>query len=235
MPCGSRPLAGSSKINVCGSPSSAAASPSRWAMPKEKVRGFFLATAVRPTRARTSSTRPFGRELAAASIRRWLRARRVGWNEPVSSIVPISSIGRRMSRKRRPSNCVRPPPWSRSSIRRSVVDLPAPLGPRKPVTTPGRTSNDKSSTASLSPYLFVSPCATIMESVRSEPEPTESGTDLKLVSRRPEPAGSSSISGVVQGLGAATSVRGTPVRSPLARGTARCGRARRRLGQHLRR
>ena len=120
-------------------------------MPREKVRGFFFATAVRPTMARTSSTRLADTELAAASIRRWLRARRVGWNEPLSSMVPISSIGRRMSRNRRPSNWVSPLPWSRSSIRRSVVDLPAPFGPRKPVTTPGRTSNDKSSTAALSP------------------------------------------------------------------------------------
>lgn len=35
---------------------------------------------------------------------------------------------------------------------RNVVDLPAPLGPRKPVTTPGRTVNDKPSTAVTRPY-----------------------------------------------------------------------------------
>ncbi len=34
---------------------------------------------------------------------------------------------------------------------RMVVDLPAPLGPRKPVTTPGTTSNDRSSTAVKAP------------------------------------------------------------------------------------
>ena len=34
---------------------------------------------------------------------------------------------------------------------RIVVDLPAPLGPRKPVTVPGRTWNDTPSTAVLSP------------------------------------------------------------------------------------
>src|SRR5690242_844076 len=38
---------------------------------------------------------------------------------------------------------------------RMVVDLPAPFGPRKPVTSPGRTVNDRSSTAVVSPYLFV--------------------------------------------------------------------------------
>jgi hypothetical protein len=36
-----------------------------------------------------------------------------------------------------------------------VVDLPAPLGPRKPVTTPGRTVTVKWSTAVLSPYVLV--------------------------------------------------------------------------------
>src|ERR1700761_1856415 len=51
---------------------------------------------------------------------------------------------------------------SRPSNIRMVVDLPEPLGPRKPVTTPGCTVNDKSSTASFSPYRFVSPTASIM-------------------------------------------------------------------------
>ena len=36
-------------------------------------------------------------------------------------------------------------------ISRIVVDLPEPFGPRKPVTTPGRTLKLSSSTASLGP------------------------------------------------------------------------------------
>jgi hypothetical protein len=36
---------------------------------------------------------------------------------------------------------------SRPRIIRMVVDLPAPFGPRKPVTTPGRMVNDNESTA----------------------------------------------------------------------------------------
>jgi hypothetical protein len=36
-------------------------------------------------------------------------------------------------------------------IRRIVVDLPEPFGPRKPVTIPGRTENERPSTARLSP------------------------------------------------------------------------------------
>src|SRR4051812_12135093 len=42
-----------------------------------------------------------------------------------------------------------------SSIRRVVV-LPAPLGPRKPVTRPGSTVKDRSLTAARSPYCLVS-------------------------------------------------------------------------------
>lgn len=42
------------------------------------------------------------------------------------------------------------------SIRR-VVDFPAPLGPRNPVTVPEASVNDTPSTASTSPYRFVSP------------------------------------------------------------------------------
>ena len=48
-----------------------------------------------------------------------------------------------------PSYVVTPPPLSSPSISRIVVDLPAPLGPRKPVTDPGTTSNDRPLTAAL--------------------------------------------------------------------------------------
>ena len=46
-------------------------------------------------------------------------------------------------------------------MRRIAVDLPAPFGPRKPVTTPGRTSNDRSLTAWTSPNRLPSPRAVI--------------------------------------------------------------------------
>ncbi|CAM5714409.1 hypothetical protein SALBM135S_10175 [Streptomyces alboniger] len=36
-----------------------------------------------------------------------------------------------------------------------VVDFPAPLGPRKPVTRPGRTLNVRASTARVVPYSLV--------------------------------------------------------------------------------
>ena len=48
MPSGSRPLAGSSRITVAGSPSSAAATPSRWPMPSEKPPTRLRATELEP-------------------------------------------------------------------------------------------------------------------------------------------------------------------------------------------
>ncbi|TWF80410.1 hypothetical protein FHX44_116353 [Pseudonocardia hierapolitana] len=41
-------------------------------------------------------------------------------------------------------------------IIRIVVDLPAPLGPRNPVTCPAETVNDRSSTTVRGPYRLVS-------------------------------------------------------------------------------
>src|SRR5690349_18754390 len=43
-----------------------------------------------------------------------------------------------------------------------VVVLPAPFGPRKPVTLPGSMPNERSLTATLSPYRFVRPRTSIM-------------------------------------------------------------------------
>src|SRR5215469_3735522 len=51
---------------------------------------------------------------------------------------------------------------SMARIIRIVVDLPAPLGPRNPVTTPGRTVKVSPSTAVFDPYRFVSPRTSIM-------------------------------------------------------------------------
>src|SRR6185369_10194107 len=63
----------------------------------------------------------------------------------------------------RPSMVTRPAVGASSPrIILIVVDLPAPLGPRNPVTCPGRTVNDKSSTATRSPYRLVRPTASIM-------------------------------------------------------------------------
>ena len=47
---------------------------------------------------------------------------------------------------------------------RMVVDLPAPLGPRKPVTRPGWAVKVTSSTAVKPPYFLVSAVTLIMGS-----------------------------------------------------------------------
>src|SRR5512142_826229 len=63
------------------------------------------------------------------------------------------------------------PEVGRSSprIMRMVVDLPAPFGPRNPVTTPGLTWKSMPSTAAVRPYTFVSDRASIMRcSLRSD-------------------------------------------------------------------
>ena len=57
MPWGSRPLAGSSRMRISGSPSSAVASCRRWRMPRENLPTRRRATSVRPTSSRVSSTR----------------------------------------------------------------------------------------------------------------------------------------------------------------------------------
>ena len=51
-PSGSRPLTGSSRISVAGSPSSAEAMPSRWPMPSEKPPARLRATSPQPDHAR---------------------------------------------------------------------------------------------------------------------------------------------------------------------------------------
>ena len=50
---------------------------------------------------------------------------------------------------------------------RIVVDLPAPLGPRKPVTRPGSAVKLTWSTAVKSPYFLVTDSSVIMRSVLS--------------------------------------------------------------------
>ncbi len=89
-PSGSRPLTGSSRTRVAGSPSNAAAMPRRWPMPREKPLTRRSATSVRPVRSRTSSTRRLGRPWVRARPRRWWRAVRPGWTERASSRAPTS-------------------------------------------------------------------------------------------------------------------------------------------------
>src|SRR5512145_1996945 len=57
---------------------------------------------------------------------------------------------------------------------RSVVVLPAPLGPRKPKISPDRTSKDRSRTACRSPKRFEIPCTSRMGVIAAPPRPDPS-------------------------------------------------------------
>ncbi len=152
MPSGSSPFTGSSNITISGSPSSAQAMPRRWPMPSEKPRARLRATGVRPTSPSASSTRRSGIRLLWASQSRWSRAVRPGWTALASSSAPMYLRGSLSCPYRLPSMVTRPPVGrSRSRIMRIVVDFPAPLGPRNPVTTPWGTLKLSRSTARVLP------------------------------------------------------------------------------------
>ena len=93
MPSGSRPLTGSSSISTGGSPSMAAAIPSRCVMPSENPPVRLLATSRRPTISSTSSARLAGRSWVWARYSRWLRALRPGWMLRASSSAPTTVSG----------------------------------------------------------------------------------------------------------------------------------------------
>ena len=138
IPSGSRPLTGSSNSSTPGSPSNVAAMPRRWLIPSENFPARRPATELSPTWSRTSSTRRTGMLLVNASQRRWFRAVRAGWNAFASSSPPTWQRGHSNSENGLPSIRAEPDVGvSRPMIMRIVVDLPDPLGPKNPVTTPG--------------------------------------------------------------------------------------------------
>ncbi len=107
MPSGSRPLTGSSRIKVAGSPSSAAAMPSRWPIPSENVPDRLPATSVSPVIAITSSTRRREMPVVAASASRWSRALRPLCTAFASSSAPTSRSGAACAAYRRPLTVTR--------------------------------------------------------------------------------------------------------------------------------
>ena len=134
-------------------------------MPSEYWRTRLRAALLsRPTSVSSSSTRAVrtpiiwardGQRLAAAAARvlgaRRRAARRragPGWRA-------------RGRAARAPPSCRRRASESPTSIR-IVVVLPAPLGPRNPVTVPGSQRNETSLTTVRPPRRFVSPVASIM-------------------------------------------------------------------------
>src|SRR6266545_5277632 len=166
MPSGSRPLTGSSNSSTGGSPSSAAAMPSRCRMPSEKPPVRRRATVASPTVSSTSCTRRRGRPPACASHSRWSQARRPGCSAVASSSAPTSRSGlRSLVYGLPPTRALPASAASSPRIRRMVVDLPAPLGPTNPVTRPGGTVNERSSTATVRPNRLVRPRAWMVASM----------------------------------------------------------------------
>ena len=98
---------------------------------------------------------------------RWSRPLRPGWKFVASRAAPTVDCGVGevdVALLRRSSRC-RSSEWMRPSSIRSVVVLPAPFGPRKPVIRPGSTSKLRSSTATKEPKRLVSPRISIFAPV----------------------------------------------------------------------
>ena len=154
MPSGSRPLTGSSKSSTGGSPSSAAAMPSRCAMPSEKPPVRRRATLVEADElehlvdAACAAGRCWPRARAGGRARAGPGWRGAGVEQRADLAQRARELGVAAARRRAHSPASGA---SRPRISRIVVDLPAPFGPTKPVTRPGRTVNDSPSTASVAP------------------------------------------------------------------------------------
>src|ERR1019366_3090108 len=100
--------------------------------------------------------------LLFATHSRWSKALRPLWTALASSSAPTSRSGRSRDTYRAPFTTTSPDVGASSPrIMRMVVDLPAPFGPRNPVTCPGMTWKDIRSTARVDPYRLVSSRASI--------------------------------------------------------------------------
>src|SRR4051794_28010000 len=98
----------------------------------------------------------------AATLRVSRPVRPACWAE-ASRRTPTSRPGLGRSAYLRPRTVADPEVAGvRPTMTRMVVDLPAPLGPRNPVTRPGRAVKETSSTARRPPYVLVSAVTSIM-------------------------------------------------------------------------
>ena len=105
--------------------------------------------------------------LLCATDSTWAYADRPGCIALASSSAPTWCSGRMIPRYGRPPTNARPAVGaSRPRMIRIVVVFPAPFGPRKPVTCPGRTVKLRRSTAVSGPNLLVSSSTSIMAGTR---------------------------------------------------------------------
>ncbi len=99
-----------------------------------------------------ASTRDRGRPMKRCAMVRTSRPVRPACWAEASSSTPTSRPGLGSSAYRRPDTVAEPlSARVRPTMTRMVVDLPAPLGPRKPVTRPGSAVKLTWSTAVKSP------------------------------------------------------------------------------------
>ena len=170
MPSGSRPFTGSSSSSVPGSPSSADAMPEPLAHAEREAPGPLAGDLVQPDQPehlvdprlldavrrchgeQVVARRPSGVHGTGLQQRAHFPQRRRKIDVCLAVDAAAAGIGR-----------------SSPSSSRIVVDFPAPFGPRKPVTTPGRTTKLRSSTAVFPPYRLVRPSASIMPSTVATP------------------------------------------------------------------
>ena len=146
---GSRPSVGSSSTSTGGSCSSACASPTRRLKPFDRVSTGCSSTPAKPGQAHRvlDSLAPVRGRRSRAPWRRRAGSRRRSFRDrsarPRAGSPARGAPPRRRSarRGRRCGRCRRSGIMKPASIR-MVVDLPAPLGPRKPSTSPRATLND---------------------------------------------------------------------------------------------
>ena len=156
--CGSRPVVGSSRIRSSGSLTSARASVSRRFMPPDSVR--MCASRLLAEAREIEQLRECARRASRGRCRNSCR-RRSRFSVTVKSGSRLSICGTTPTRILAsraalgtgwPTISIVPPSGSiRPRQQRSVVVLPAPLGPSRPKHSPRRISNDKPRTTSLSP------------------------------------------------------------------------------------
>src|SRR3954470_2543172 len=116
-----------------------------------------------PPSSSPSPPRGAGTPIVSASSRRCVRPVRPGCTADASSSVPITAPGFGSAAYGRPSTSAEPVvAGTRPVIIRIVVVLPAPLGPRNPVTVPGSRVKETSSTTVRPPYCLVNPLTWII-------------------------------------------------------------------------
>ena len=141
---GSRPVVGSSRMSRAGWWKSACTRPIFCRLPR--LRRPMGRSRSRPRRSAKLRRRPqVGEAAQPGEVGEQLAPGHAGVEaELAGQIAHRPADGHAVLVASKPRTCARPPVgWRRSSSSRMVVVLPAPLGPMKPKTSPGRTSRSR--------------------------------------------------------------------------------------------